>query len=112
MCNGTAKCASFAHASIVLYFLYCAVLIVEEALYLQRTKMCDVVRRDTVVIEQIPLSLVLYNTVVGCPANNRIEDNSLISERTVWVVTRGVAQEVTVTSRVREVVLTVLLMHP
>ena len=103
---------SSAVSLIVLHLLDGAVLVVEEALHLQRTKVGDVVRRNAVMIEEIPLSLVLNDAVVGCPTNNRIEDNSLIGERTVWVVTRGVAQEVAVASRVREVVLAVVLMHP
>ena len=62
--------------------------------------MRNVVRRHAVVVEQVPLSLVLYNRVVGGPAYNGVKDNTLIGERSVGVVTRSVAQEVAVAGRV------------
>ena len=53
-------------------FLYRAILVVEEALNLQATEMGDVIGRNTVVIEQIPLSLELHDTVVSSPTHNRL----------------------------------------
>lgn len=53
-------------------FLYRAILVVEQALNLQATEMGDVIGRNTVVIEQIPLSLELHDTVVSRPTHNRL----------------------------------------
>ena len=63
-------------------------------------------------IEQVPLSLVLYDRVVSRPAYDRIQDDTLIGEGAVGVITNGVAQEVAVARRVREVILAVVLVHP
>jgi hypothetical protein len=52
--------------------LYRAILVVEQALNLQATEMGDVIGRNTVVIEQIPLSLELHDTVVSSPTHNRV----------------------------------------
>ena len=74
--------------------------------------MGNVVRGYTVVIAQIPLSLELDNAVVSCPTYNGIKDDTLVSERTVGIVANGIAQEVAIASRVREVVLSIIFMHP
>ena len=50
--------------------------------------------------------------MVSGPAYDGVEDDTLIGERTVGVVTDGVAQEVAVAGRVGEVVLAVVLVHP
>ena len=60
-----------------------SILIVEQTLYLQRAQVCNIVRGNTVMIEEEPLALVLYDRVMGCPAYNRIQDHALISERSV-----------------------------
>jgi hypothetical protein len=52
--------------------LYRAILVVEQALNLQATEMGDVIGRNTVVIEQIPLSLELHDTVVSSLTHNRV----------------------------------------
>ena len=77
-----------------------AVLIIEETLHLQGAEVGDIVRGNAVVIEQIPLSLVLHNRVMGGPAYNGLKDDTLIGERTVRIITNSVAQEVAITSRV------------
>ena len=74
--------------------------------------MGNVVRRYAIVVEQEPLTLILHNAVMGCPTNNGIENHALIGERAVGVVTNGIAEEVAVTRRVTEIVLTIVLMHP
>src|SRR5690606_2963252 len=68
--------------------------------------------QDGVVIEQIPLAFKLTNGVVGCPAYYRSQNLALVSERPVGVVTGGIAQEVGVTSGVRQVVIALILVHP
>lgn len=63
-------------------------------------------------IEQEPLTLVLYNAVMGCPTHNGIEDNALIGEWTVRIITDSIAKHVAVTSRIAEIVLSIILVHP
>ena len=74
--------------------------------------MRDVVGGNAVVIEQEPLALVLDDAVMGCPAHNGIEEHTLIGERSVRIVADGIAEEMTVASRIAEIVLAIILMHP
>ena len=74
--------------------------------------MSDIVRRYTIVIEQEPLALILYDAVVCGPAYDGIEDDTLISEGTVGVVTDGIAEEVAVASGLAEVILAIIFVHP
>ena len=63
-------------------------------------------------IEQEPLALVLHDTMMGRPAYDRVEDDTLIGEGTIGIVADGIAEEVTVARRVAEVILSIVLMHP
>ena len=63
-------------------------------------------------MEEIPLAIVLGNGVVSGPANYGGEYHALIGERAVGIVAGGVAQEMAVAGRVREVILAVVLVHP
>ena len=63
-------------------------------------------------IEQIPLALVLYDAVMGGPTNDGFQNHTLIGERSIGVVADGVAKEVAVAGGVREIVLTIVLVHP
>jgi hypothetical protein len=74
--------------------------------------MSDVLRRHTVMIAQIPLPLILYDRVMSGPTYYRVEYHTLITEWSVRRVTNGIAEIMTVTCRVREIVLTIILMHP
>ena len=74
--------------------------------------MCDVVGRNAVVIEQEPLALILYDAVMGGPAYDGIEDDALISERTVGIVADGIAEEVAVNCRIAEIEIATVLVHP
>ena len=74
--------------------------------------MCDVIGGYAVVVEQEPLVFVLYNAVVGGPAYHGVEQYALESEGTVGAITDGIAQQVTVTGGVAEVILSVFLVHP
>ena len=74
--------------------------------------MGDVVGGHAVVIAQVPLSLVFYDGVVGSPADDGFEDDTLITEWPVWVVANGIAQEMTVASGVGEIVLAIVFVHP
>ena len=65
--------------------------------------MGDVIRGYAVVVAQIPLTLVFHDGVMGSPAYNGIEDDTLIAEGAIRVVTDGVAQEVAVARGVTEV---------
>jgi len=51
-------------------------------------------------MEQIPLALIFYDRVVGGPSYNGIENDTLIGERSVGIVTNGIAEEVAVACRV------------
>ena len=82
----------------VHYLLDSAVLVVEQALYLERAQVRDVVAGNAVVIAQIPLALELDDAVVGSPAYDGVEQHALIGKRSVGVVADGIAQEVAVTS--------------
>ena len=74
--------------------------------------MRDVIGRNAVVIEQEPLALVLDDAVMGSPAHNGIEEHTLIGERSVGVVSDGIAEEVAVTCGIAEIVLAIVLVHP
>ena len=77
-----------------------AVLIVEEPLNLQRAQVGDVVAGHAVVIAKIPLAFIFYDAVVGGPSYDGIENDTLIGERSVGIVTNGIAEEVAVARRV------------
>ena len=53
-------------------FLYRTILVIEQTLNLQAAEVGDIIGRNTVVIEQVPLSLELYDTVVCRPTHNRL----------------------------------------
>ena len=72
----------------VHYLLDSAVLVVEQALYLERAQVRDVVAGNAVVIAQIPLALELDDAVVGSPAYDGVEDDALIGERSVGIIRR------------------------
>ena len=74
--------------------------------------MGDIVRGHTVVVEEEPLVLKLHDRMMGRPTNNRIENHALIGEGSVRIVTDSIAEHVAVTSRVREIILTIILVHP
>jgi hypothetical protein len=63
-------------------------------------------------IAQVPLTLELYDRVVSRPAYHRIKDHTLIAERSVRRIANGIAEIVAITSRVREIILAVILVHP
>ena len=63
-------------------------------------------------IEQIPLSTILNNAMVSCPAYYRLKYYALVCEGAVGVVADGIAEEVAVAGGVGEVVLAVVLVHP
>lgn len=51
-----------------------------QALHFDAAQPCNTVRRDTIMIEQVPLSFVFHYGVVGCPSYNRVEQHSAESE--------------------------------
>ena len=63
-------------------------------------------------IEQVPLTLELYDAVVGSPSHDGVEDDTLVGERPVGVVANAIAEEVAVARRVGEVLLAIVLVHP
>ena len=63
-------------------------------------------------MEQIPLSLVLTDAVMGCPTYYRLQDDALVSERTIRIITYCIAEIMSITGRVAEVILALILVHP
>src|SRR5574344_234391 len=63
-------------------------------------------------MEQVPLSLVLTDAMMGCPTYNRLQDNALVSERTIRIITHRIAEIMSITGRVAEVILALILVHP
>ena len=74
--------------------------------------MSDIVRRYTVVIEQEPLALILYDRVMGSPSNNRIKDNALIGKWSIRIIADSIAKHVAIAGRITEIILPLILMHP
>ena len=87
-------------------------LIIEERSHLQATKPRGIVGRHAVVMEQIPLSLVLTDTMMGGPAYHRFQDNTLVSEWSVRIIAYRIAEIMGVARRVTEVILALILVHP
>ena len=85
-----------------------AVLIVEETLNLQGTQVGDVVAGHAVVIAKIPLAFIFYDAVVGGPSYDGIENDALIGEWSIGIVTNGIAEEVAVARGVGEIILAVV----
>ena len=75
-----------------------AILIVLQLADFQASQPCFVIRWNAIVMEQIPLAFVLGNGVVSCPTNNRGKNHTLISERSIRIVTDCIAKEVAVAS--------------
>jgi hypothetical protein len=63
-------------------------------------------------VAEIPLTLELYDGMVGSPSYYWIENHSLIGKRSIRIVTNGIAQQVAVSRRVREIVFAIILVHP
>ena len=63
-------------------------------------------------MEEIPLSLVLADTVVSRPTYYWFQDNALIGEWSVWIVTYRIAEIMAIACRVAEVILAFVLVHP
>ena len=68
--------------------------------------------RYTVVMEQIPFSFELNNSMMSSPSHYRSQDNSLISKWSVWVVTYRVTKQMGIACRVREIIFPIILMYP
>ena len=63
-------------------------------------------------MEQIPLSLVLTDAMMGCPTYYRLQDNTLISKWSIRIITYCIAEIMSITRRVAEVILALVLVHP
>ena len=63
-------------------------------------------------MEQIPLSLVLTDAMMGCPTYYRLQDNTLISKWSIRIITYCIAEIMSITCRVAEVILALILVHP
>ena len=92
--------------------MYLPVFVDLQFSYLHAAQPCCVVAGHTVVVEEIPVAVILQDAVVCCPADNGVEDHTLIGERTVGIVADSIAEQVTVAGGVREIVSAVHLMHP
>ena len=73
-----------------------AVGVVVELCHLEGTEPRLVVGWHAVVVEEVPLALELGNGMVCGPAHHGGEDDALIGEGALWIVGRGVAEEVRV----------------
>src|SRR4051812_20638196 len=63
-------------------------------------------------IEEIPFSFKFnYGVVVG-PTNHGIENYALVGEWSIWIVTNRVANKMSVTRRVREIIFAIVFVHP
>ena len=74
--------------------------------------MGDVIRRNAVVMEEPPAAFVANDAVMGGPAYDGLQKFALETEGAVRVVACSKAEQVTVASRVGEVVATASLVHP
>ena len=63
-------------------------------------------------MEQIPLSLVLTDAVMGCPTYHWFQDNAFVSEWSISIITYCIAEIMSITRRVAEVILALILVHP
>jgi hypothetical protein len=79
-----------------------------DGLHLEAAQPCGVVRGHAVVVEQIPAAFILNDAVVGGPSYDGIENDALIGERSVGIVTNGIAEEVAVARGVGEKILAVV----
>lgn len=69
-------------------------------------------RGDTVVVEEIPLAIIFDDAVVSGPAHNGCQDNSLIGEGPVGIVADCIAEEMAVAGGIREIILSIVFVHP
>lgn len=67
-----------------------SILVVLQLGVLDCTTVVDTLTELTVVIEQIPLAVILYDRVVSRPTDNRLHDSSTIGERSVRCLRRCV----------------------
>ena len=63
-------------------------------------------------MEEIPLAAVLEDGMMSGPSHYWREDDTLIGERSVGIVAHGIAEQMTVAGGVREIILSVVLVHP
>ena len=77
-----------------------AVRIEMYLVHADRSVLVKIRRIVIVVVEEIPLTLELYDRMVSGPSHNRIEYHTLIGERSVRIVANTIAEVVGVTSRI------------
>jgi len=92
--------------------MHFSILIVFYLSNFQTAQPCLAVGRYTIVMEQIPLTLIFTDTVMCCPTYNRLQKFVLVNERSVWVISYGITQEMTVARGIREIILSLVFMHP
>ena len=63
-------------------------------------------------VEEPPSAFVAYNAVMCGPAHNGLQQFALEAERSVRIVTDSEAEQVTVASRVGEIVASIPFVHP
>ena len=63
-------------------------------------------------VEKIPFSFKFSNGVMRSPSYYWRKNYSLIDERTIGIISNGIAQEMSIPGRVREVILTLVFVHP
>lgn len=80
--------------------------------HLQAAEPCNTIGRYTIMVEEIPLTLILCYAVVGCPSYDRLKQFVLKSEWSIRIVSDSVTQQMAIARAVREIVLAVHLVHP
>ena len=100
---------------LLVYSVNClnsAVFVVLELAYLEAVKAVDSLGRHAVVMEKPPFTFELHDTVVSGPAYHRSKNLSLVSERSIRIVSDSIADTVSIAGRVAEIILSVVLVEP
>ena len=50
--------------------------------------------------------------MMGCPTYYRLQDNTLVSEWSIRIITHRIAEIMSITRRVAEIILALILVHP
>jgi len=74
--------------------------------------MINTLAQLAIMIEEVCPALELHYRVMSGPAQNRLQNPATVRERAKRIVAGTIAQKVGVSSRVREIVFTVVLVHP
>ena len=100
---------------LLVYSVNClnsAVFVVLELAYLEAAKAVDALGRHAVVMEKPPFAFELHYTMESGPAYHRSKNLSLVSERSIRIVSDSIADTMSIAGRVAEIILSVVLVEP